>query len=61
MVRAAEESRAGVGCWELGGWGVSKEMMLGGNLKIKENQGEGRERGASEVEGKAGAKVLWQG
>lgn len=35
--------------------------MLGGNLKIKENQGVERERGASEVEGKAGAKVLWQG
>ena len=45
----------------LEGWGVSKEMMLGGSLKVKENQGKEQERGASEVEGKAGAKVLWQG
>ena len=42
----------------MGGQGVSKEMMLDGGLKIKENQGEEQEGRASEVEG---AKAPWQG
>ena len=37
---------------------ISKEIMLDGGLKIKENEGEEQEGRASEVEG---AKALWQG